>query len=69
MTPTKGMRAAVILERWSGHGEGGSVVRVVIKDRTVGNPYDSTPEDIKQAERDAEYINSALEYYELHRNR
>lgn len=53
------LQAEVVLERWSGHGEGGTIARVVIKGRDYGL-YDSTPEQIEQAKRDAETINAAL---------
>lgn len=67
MNATKGMRAVVIKERWSGHGEGGTLVEVRITNRPrPEDTYNSTENDVKQAELDAEYINRALEYYDNH---
>lgn len=67
MTPTKGMRAEVSMERWSGHGEGGvlALIKIVNRPRPE-DTYSSTPNDIEQSKIDAEYISKALEFYDSH---
>lgn len=58
------LRAGVSLEHWSGHGEGGTIARVVISGGYRGNPYNSTPEDITVLHAQAGYINDALQAHE-----
>jgi hypothetical protein len=43
--------------RWSGHGEGGTLVGLEIQGWERGNPYDSTPEDCRRAEQLCELVN------------
>lgn len=57
---TKQLRAEVVLERWSGHGEGGAIARVVIRGGDYGL-YESTPEQIAQAHADAARVNEAFQ--------
>ena len=49
----------VVEETWSGHGEGGTVVRVVL-DKVYGL-YDATPEAIAEARRDCDRLNETHE--------
>lgn len=59
MKPSPNLRAEMRVERWSGHGEGGEIAKVVI----VGGNYDiyhSSPAQIEQARVDADYVNSLL---------
>lgn len=56
------LRARVVQERWSGHGEGGVIARVVIEGGYRGDPYYSTPEDIAAMETKAASINAALDH-------
>lgn len=53
------LHAVVETESWSGHGEGGTTVQVVIRGGNYGL-YESTPKQIEQAKRDAETVNTAL---------
>lgn len=53
------LRAVVEFERWSGQGEGGEIARVVIRGSDYGL-YESTPEQVEQASKDAETVNAAL---------
>lgn len=48
----------VELESWSGHGEGGTIARVVL-DKLYGS-YHSTPGEIAEAESDANSINALI---------
>lgn len=48
-------------ERWSGHGEGGTVVRLEIQGWGRQNPYDSTPMDYQRAKEVCDLVNQALE--------
>jgi hypothetical protein len=57
--PAMVLEAVVVLDRWSGHGEGGTIARVVIKGGDYGL-YESTPAQIEQARKDAETVNAAL---------
>lgn len=58
--PQKAMRASVELSHWSGHGEGGTICRVVLTRPNNGDCYQYTPEDREQAEADAAYINDLI---------
>jgi len=61
----KALNKAVVVERhWSGHGEGGTLVYVVIDGLNQSNGYDtSNVEDRAKAKAAADYINAALEEY------
>jgi len=52
------IRVKVVMERWSGHGEGGEIA-TVRADKSYGL-YNSTTEEIKEAHRDAARINKLL---------
>lgn len=53
------LEAVVELDRWSGHGEGGTIARVVIRGGDYGI-YESSSAQIEQAKKDAEMVNAAL---------
>ena len=55
-----GIRAVVTKERWSGHGEGGTLVKVEIQGWGRKDLYDSTPEDYARAEAAAAHVNECL---------
>ncbi len=46
----------VVIESWSGHGEGGQIASVVL-DKSYGL-YESTQEQIREAEQDMDALNS-----------
>ena len=53
-------KAVVSMERWSGHGEGGTLADVridVVPKLVLSNPYHSTEDDIERANEYAAEIN------------
>lgn len=58
------IKAEVYSERWSGHGEGGTIAKISLSGLpTLSNPYVSTQDDYALRERTAKYINNALVAY------
>lgn len=62
----RGIQAKVILDRWSGHGGGGTVVKIQldIPNWKRENIYMSTEQDKIDANIIADYVSQALYFYE-----
>jgi hypothetical protein len=56
----KSLRAHVVKDSWSGHGEGGTLVSVRIKGWRQEDIYNSTQGDYETAKRVAKYVNECL---------
>jgi hypothetical protein len=49
-----------VLERWSGHGEGGTVAKLVLRYPVTGDVYNAKPGDLERYQAVADKLNKAL---------
>lgn len=55
------LKASAVAERWSGHGEGGTLWYLRINGVPRGNIYESTPADIAMVKATASWLQRAID--------